>query len=177
VVLSRWFVTLLMALGAFSVALPASADEPTPTVYYDPNAYPPPSARWGLAAVGVGAFAVWYGGAVGFSYIWPDAPGAEHLRTPLVGPWLALGETGCADDDPDCSTFVVVLRAILTTIDGVAQAGGVAAVGEALFMPTVEPGPTPPPKRLRLERRPSSKLRVTPVMTQGALGLGFSGTF
>jgi len=159
------------------VALPAAADEPTPTVYYDPNAYPPPGTRWGLAAAGAGAFAVWYGAAFGFSYAWPDAPGASDLRTPVVGPWLALADTGCADDDPDCSTFIVVLRAILTTIDGVGQAGGLAAIGEALFLPTVEPGPEPAPRRLRLERRPSSKLRVTPIATRGALGLGLSGAF
>jgi len=175
--------SLRLALGAvalLAVALDtrnAAADEPERPVYYDSSVYPQGSTRYKLALVGVATSAAWYGAGYGFSAIWPDAPGAHDLRTPVVGPWMALADTGCADDDPDCSTFIVVLRAILTTIDGVGQAGGLAAIGEALFLPTVEPGPEPAPRRLRLERRPSSKLRVTPIATRGALGLGLSGAF
>lgn len=168
------------ALAACLVALaaPALADEPTPPSYYDPTAYPPPWTRWALIGAGLGSTAVWYGGALGFSYLFPDAPGANDLRTPIIGPFLALRETGCASDEPDCSIFIPVLRAILTTMDGIGQVGGLAVALEGVFLPTIEPAAEPTrPRRLRLERTESS-LHVAPIVTHnGGLGLGLSGTF
>src|SRR5688500_20381247 len=87
-------------LGVAFAPRTAAADEPERPVYYDSSVYPPPSTRYKLALVGVGVSAVWYGTAYGFSALWPDAPGAEDLRIPVAGPWMALGETGCADGDP-----------------------------------------------------------------------------
>ena len=138
-----------MLLGVALAPRAAAADEPERPVYYDSSVYPPPSTRYKLALVGVAVSAAWYGAAYGFSALWPDAPGAEDLRIPVAGPWMALGETGCADDDPDCSTFIVVLRAILTTIDGVGQAGGLAVAAESLFLPTATQSPAPRRRRRR----------------------------
>lgn len=177
--LSRVTFGAAALLGVAFAPRVAAADEPERPVYYDSSVYPPPSTRYKLALVGVGVSAAWYGAAYGFSALWPDAPGADDLRIPVAGPWMALGETGCADDDPDCSTFIVVLRAVLTTIDGVGQAGGLAVAVESLFLPTAEQSPTP-----RRRRRPkpvegtdSFQLHPAPVLTGRTLGLGVVGTF
>jgi hypothetical protein len=140
--------------------------------------YPPSGTQWGLFGVGLAATAGWYGAAVGFSYLFPDAPGAKDLRIPVAGPWMALADTGCRDDDPDCSKFIVVLRAILTTMDAVGQAGGVAVMGEALFMSTQDAPVEQPRRRRRLQRE--SKVRIAPAPVLGGsdgVGLGIVGQF
>lgn len=172
-------IAALAAAGATLVVSPARADEPQRPSYVDPDVYPPPNTQLKLAAVGLGVTGVWYGAALGFSYMWPDAPGAKDLRTPVAGPWMALGKTGCADDDPGCSTFIVVLRAILTTMDAVGQTGGVLVAGEALFMPTQEVS-TAPRKRApaRLRREQSFVARPVPFTAgKDAVGLGLVGRF
>jgi len=170
-----------LAVGAatLSVAVPALADEPVRPSYVDPDAYPPNGTQLNLALVGLGATAAWYGAAAGFSYLWPDAPGANDLRIPVAGPWMALADTGCADDDPGCSKFVVVVRAILTTLDAVGQTGGVLVAGEALFMPTQEAAAEPQRKPLpRLRREQSLSLTPVPVLTgRDGVGLGVVGRF
>ena len=168
------------AAGALFATVPAAADEPQRPVYYDSSAFPPGSTRYKLALTGAGITAAWYGAAYGFSRLWPEAPGAGDLKYPVVGPWMALADTGCADDDPDCSTFIVVLRAILTTMDGVGQAGGVAVIGEALFLPTASAAA--PPRRRRAPRpgggSDSFRLRPTPVASgKNGIGIGIAGTF
>jgi len=168
-----------IALATLSLAAPALADEPVRPSYVDPDAYPPSGTQLNLALVGLGASAAWYGAAVGFSYLWPDAPGANDLRIPVAGPWMALADTGCADDDPGCSKFVVVIRAILTTLDAVGQTGGVLVAGEALFMPTQEVAAEPQRKPLpRLQREQSFSLTPVPVLSgRDGVGLGVVGHF
>lgn len=153
-------LALLAAVAAASLALlprTAHADEPVPPETHDPTVYPPPAARLNLVLAGVATWAVWYGGAYGAASLFPDAPGAPQLKIPAVGPWLAFAHTGCSKLDPGCSTLTVVLREVLTGIDGVGQAGGlivalVEAPGlttqerappkpSAAFKPTWEPGP------------------------------------
>ncbi len=170
----------MVALAVLVSTLPAGADEPVRPERFDPSDYPPPHARWNLLLAGAGTTAAWYGAAVGFSYLWPDAPGADDLRIPVAGPWMALADTGCADDDPGCSTFTVVLRAILTTMDAVGQTGGVAVMVEALATPTQVATPQRkklPPVRLRRE---GAKIEWRPVpYTAGkdGFGLGIAGHF
>lgn len=168
---------LLLALS--SGARPASADEPERPTKVDTDAYPPPNTQWNLALVGLGVTSAWYGAALGFSYAWPDAPGAQDLRTPVAGPWMALAETGCADDDPDCSMFTVVLRAILTTMDAVGQTGGVLVAAEALFLPTQEPAASPKRRPLpKLQRDQGFVVRPVPYTAgKDGLGLGLVGRF
>lgn len=164
-----------LALGCLTTK-PAGADEPVRVTVYDPGEYPPPSARWGLLAVGAGTSLAWYGGGLACSYIWPDAPGARDLRIPVAGPWMALADTGCADGDPDCSTFMVVTRAILTTLNGIGQAGGLAVVGEALFLPTATPEPAA--RRTALRRTNALRVQALPVLApEGGVGLGVFGQF
>ena len=156
----------------------ALADEPVRPTRVDPGLYPPSGTQLNLALVGVGVTSFWYGAALGASYAWPDAPGAADLRIPVAGPWMALGETGCADDDPNCSMFTVVLRAILTTIDAVGQTGGVLAVAEAAFMPTQAAAPAKGRPLPRLRREQGMLVRPVPYAAgKDALGLGLVGQF
>jgi hypothetical protein len=171
-------LALLVAISVFAIAAPAVADEPERPTYVDPGVYPPSGTQWSLFFVGLGATAGWYGAALGFSYLFPDAPGAEDLRIPVAGPWMALADTGCRSDDPDCSKFIVVLRAILTTMDAVGQTGGIAVAGEALFLSTQDAAPQKPRRRPRLRRE--SKVRIAPTpFTSGkdGVGLGVVGQF
>lgn len=171
-------VALGVAVTSLLPASPAAADEPVELIDRDPSIFPPPSTRWPLLGVGAATTAVWYGGALGFSYLWPDAPGANDLRIPVAGPWMALADTGCADTDPDCSTFIVVLRAILTTMDAVGQTGGVLVMGEALFLPTAEPAPVGPRREPRAERKPGPTMFPAPMSTgKNGWGFGIVGRF
>src|SRR4051812_38365689 len=100
----------LLTLGALAITATttARADEPVgPTVAAaatpakeSPN--PPSSVRPKLALGGVavagGAYAMSYAMASNF----PEVPGTTELKIPIVGPWIALGKSGCATDDPDC---------------------------------------------------------------------------
>src|SRR6187402_796131 len=121
-----------LAALAFTATGVAHADEPEAAVAPD-AANPPSSVRLKLALGGVavagGAYAMSYAMASNF----PEVPGTTELKIPVVGPWLALGKSGCATDDPDCGAKVV-LRGFFLVIDGLAQIGGVGLIAEAVFM-------------------------------------------
>ena len=134
-----------------------------------PLEYPPPGAGTTLAVTGSAVFLGWYGVAWGHSLLEDDAPGAKDLRLPVVGPWMALSQAGCSAGNPDCSQVWVVVRAILNVVEGVGQAGGLAVLGESLFLPTREPSP-----RARVQR-PS--LEPVPFVAGDSLGLGLRGNF
>ncbi len=176
------FPALALAAGLTCAATlgprTALADEPVRPTHVDSGLYPPSGTQLNLALVGLGVTSFWYGAALGSSYAWPDAPGAADLRIPIAGPWMALGETGCADDDPNCSTFTMVLRAILTTIDAVGQTGGVLAVAEAAFMPTQEAASPKARPLPRLRRARGAEVRPVPYAAgKDALGFGLVGQF
>jgi hypothetical protein len=133
--------------------------------------YPSPSARGTLALAGAGVFAFWYGAAVGESFLWPDAPEAKKLRIPVVGPWLTLAHAGCASGEADCSDLLAVVRAVLAGITAVGQVGGLAALGEAAFLPTASGERAPAPKRAVQVQN------VTFTAGERGIGLGFSGAF
>jgi hypothetical protein len=137
-----------------------------------PVELPDSSAPANHIIAGAATTAVWYGIAVGHSYLWSDNPGAEELRLPIVGPWLSLGETGCPKDDPDCSTVLVVVQAVLTTLSGVGQVGGLAIIGEGLFVPTrsESKSQSSKPTELRASVQPFTPGR-------DGVGLGLVGTF
>jgi hypothetical protein len=176
--LKRRLLALAVALPLLLVSASALADEPVRPTRRDPGIYPPPSAQTGLFFAGLGATAGWYGAALGFSYLFPDAPGAEDLRIPVAGPWMALADTGCAESEPDCSIFIVVLRAILTTMDAVGQTGGVVVMAEAAFMPTQERAPVEPRRRRRLRREGSVRVVPAPMVAgKDGIGLGVVGSF
>jgi hypothetical protein len=169
---------LASALG-LSVSAPAAADEPVRPVASGPERFPSEGARWGLLGLGAASTAFWYGGAVALSYAWPSAPQADALRLPVAGPWMALAATGCPADDPGCSVYVVVLRAVLTGLDGVGQVGGLALMAEALLMPTSGPAgqakaatrARPAPKRVAFDVHPM------PLVGNDSIGVGLQGHF
>jgi hypothetical protein len=157
--------------------------------------YPPPSARWKVVVAGLGTTAAFYGAAVASSYIFTDTPGVNQLRTPIVGPWLAIGNGGCPAGD-DCSTALAVVRIVLTTLDGAAQAGGLAVALEGMFMPTQEwiaprapagapaspkaPAPTTPSPSTPSPSNGDKNLFFLPMpMTvgSGGVGVGVVGRF
>lgn len=161
----------------------ARADEPEREVTYDPQAFPAPSTRIPLVLVGAGTTAVWYGAALGGSYLYPTARGADELRMPIAGPWMSLAQTGCPKTTPNCSTFWMVVGAVLKGLDGVGQAGGLLIMAEGLLLPTVER----PEKTVGLSdktvdfsgtfRTGQLSFRPVPVVSADSLGLTVTGTF
>jgi hypothetical protein len=112
-----------------------------------------------------------YGLAVGSSYLFPDMRGAKDLRIPVAGPWMALAQTGCPKNDPDCSVVPLVFGAIFQIVSGVTQAGGLAIIGEGLFLNTSSSRPAP-------RKATGLDVRAVPVDFGGrGAGLGFVGTF
>lgn len=130
----------LPAALAATVTASTSRAEPAPRApaveAEAPPAFPPPSTRWNLLGAGMLTTGLWYGSAAGMSYLFPDAPGAHDLRTPVIGPWQAIAHNGCAADEPDCSKIWVAFRTVLTAIDGLGQAAGIGIFLEGLFVPT-----------------------------------------
>jgi hypothetical protein len=115
----------------------AAAEEPTiDQIEYHPAELPPPGARTRALVVGAALTVGWYGAAVGTSFLWPDAENAKDLRLPVVGPWLALGDTGCAASESRCTTVTVIARTAFAVVSGVGQAGGLFAIAEGIFMDT-----------------------------------------
>ena len=180
-----------LSLGLLgSSARAQTAPAAPPVVDVDEPEYPPPSTRWKVAAAGFGTTAVFYGAAVGSSYIFTDTLGVNQLRTPVVGPWLAIAKGGCADGD-DCSTALAVVRVVLTVLDGAAQAGGLAVALEGMFMPTQEwtapsaPSVAPPSPKGPAPSTPSPGngdknlfLLPTPMTVgSGGIGVGIVGRF
>ena len=159
-------------------AAPAAATEATPAADL-----PPPSARTTHIVAGLATTAVSYGLALGASYLYTeeDFRGSKNLRIPVVGPWMALGKTGCPTSSPDCGTATLVIGAILTIIDGVAQAGGLGIVGEGLFLntssgkPATQKGESGPAAR---REETAAVVRAVPMnFGKDGAGLGLVGTF
>lgn len=183
---ARGCVGALVVLALALSASPAAADEPEREVRHDPTAYPAPSTRLPLFAIGAATSLVWYGAALGGAYLYPTANGADELKIPIAGPWMSLAETGCPSTTPDCSTFWMVVGGILKGFSGIGQAGGVLLMVEGLLMPTVEPRnvtgrarwnltPSSPPA----ERGTSlaTNVLVLPAPLPGGGGLSVVGLF
>jgi hypothetical protein len=156
-----------LAALAFTATGVARADEPAVATVAPEAAHPPSSVRLKLALGGVavagGAYAISYAMASNF----PEVPGTTQLKIPIVGPWLALGKSGCATDDPDCGAKVV-FRGILLVIDGLAQLGGLGLIAEGTFMQTDPSAP---------KKAPAFTWRPTPLVTGNVTGVGFVGSF
>lgn len=162
--------------GFFSASLAsvAYAEEPLPKLAPPPPAadLPPPGARTTHIVAGAATTVVSYGLAFGASYLFDerDLRGSHDLRIPIAGPWMALGKVGCPESDSDCSPVGLVLGAIFMIADGVTQAGGLAVIGEGLFLNTSS--------RARPKEAEGPTVRAVPVqLGKGGAGLGFVGTF
>ena len=134
--------------------------------------YPPTRTRVPIIAGGLGLTAAAYGLSAGSAAGWPDVPGADMLYVPVVGPWLALGESGCSPDDPGCDA-ILYLRGVLYVLDGLAQLGGVAIAAEGILM-TTEADAAP---RARLDANRGATVSFAPLMTAHTAGVSFAGTF
>lgn len=142
-----------------------------------PLRFPPSSVRLKLALGGVAVTGIAYAAAYGVTANWPEVPGSEFLKVPVVGPWIALGKSGCASDDSGCSGAKVALRGILYVIDGFAQLGGLGLIGEAIFMKTeAEVAPKKGLARAAFSG-PAITVRPVPMIGPTVTGLGFVGTF
>jgi hypothetical protein len=158
-------------LFSFLPAL-AAAEEPTiDQIEYHPAELPPSGARTRALVVGAALTAGWYGAAVGTSFLWPDAENAKDLRLPVVGPWMALGDTGCAASESRCTTVTVIARTALAVVSGVGQAGGLFAIVEGIFMDTGSPAAA---GRARASAR---SWTATPVMLPDGGGFEVMGRF
>src|SRR5450432_1855965 len=191
----RIAVASAAALSLFVLGSAAHAQTPpaaAPGVEFEEPEYPPPSTRWKVLGAGLGTTAVFYGAALGSSYLFPDEPGMDQMKKPIIGPWLALANGGCPDGG-DCSTALAIVRVVFTALDGAAQAGGLAVALEGMFMPTQEsgapraPSVAPPSPRAPAPTTPSpspsngdKNLFFLPTpMTVGAggVGVGIVGRF
>jgi hypothetical protein len=128
--------------------------------------YPPSSVRLPLVVGGTLVTGAAYAIAALSGSNWDDVPGADALMVPVAGPWIALFQNDCAPNDPDCGA-ILVLRGILTAVDGLAQLGGLILVAEGLFMTTEAAGPD----------SASVNLTVTPIITPHQAGVGVVGSF
>jgi hypothetical protein len=137
---------------------------PEPGEEQDNMRYPPSSARIGLIAGGVGILGLAYGLTALCASTWPEVPGSDVMYVPVIGPWGALVQSGCAEGEDDC-TAMLVLRTILLVLDGFAQAGGAGLVGEGIFMTTEAEGPD------------SARWMVAPLVAPGQAGVGVVGSF
>jgi len=161
------------ALAAFALlfsqpARAQSADLPSPLLApaIEPD-LPSPAAPTNLALTGVAVTGVWYGGALGSSLIWSNAPWSGVMKIPFAGPWISLKDIECGNE-PDCTTLLVVTRAVLMSIDGLGQAAGVAFVLESVFMPSSARAKTK-------EKSARSSLRPFPLVTADVVGVGLAG--
>jgi hypothetical protein len=172
-----WLLASGAALSSLLAPALAVAEEPTiDQIEYHPAELPPDGARTRVILVGVALTAGWYGAAIGTSYLWPDAPNASDLRLPVIGPWKALGSTGCGSRESDCSTVTVIGRTALAVVSGVGQAGGLFAIVEGLLMDT---GSNAPPTKTgsSSDSGRASSWAAAPVVLSDGAGIELVGRF
>jgi hypothetical protein len=154
-------LSLLISTRAEAQVVDLGTDPPAP----EPADVPSAAAPTNLALTGAVVTGVWYGGALGASFIWSNAPWSTEMKIPIAGPWLSLNQLECGNE-PECTTLLEVVRIVLVSIDGVGQAAGLAFIAESLFMPSAA------------DKRPakkSAKLRPFPIVTSNVLGVGVAG--
>jgi len=166
-------VTLALLLGAapsYAQEAAAAAEAETEAETPAPR-YPPSSVRPKLIGGGLAITAIAYGVGVVAATSWPDAPGAESLKIPIVGPWMAIAQNKCGDPTvTDCSGSIW-LRGLLTGLGGIAQLGGLALVAEAIIMKTEATAPKP------AESEQSAFIMPVPIVAPNMTGLGLVGRF
>ncbi len=167
---------LVLALSSAPASAFAADDPPAKPQSAAPDdevivRYPPPSARWKVILTGSAMTALSYGGMAIMGAVWDTVPGADMLFIPVAGPWIALGQSGCAPEEEtspgegDCEAMIGV-RAAIFIVDALVQAGGLAVIGEGIFMTTAEP-----------DAPAKATVLPMPIVTEHAIGLGVVGTF
>lgn len=136
---------------------------------YHPETYPEPAARVRTLLAGAALLAGGYGVAFGSSYLWEGAPGMSDLRTPFIGPALAIANAGCGESEIGCNSVTIGLRSVIGVVAGIAQLGGLGLLIEGAVMKTQAPAQA---------RTPSTGvLYAVPVATDSALGFSLGGSF
>jgi hypothetical protein len=167
---------LASAVAAATAGFSAHAYAEEPAAEETNIRYPPSSARWKIIVAGAGVTAVSYGGAAAMGGVWSDVPGHDMLFVPVVGPWIALGQGGCAEDEEsspgegDCVPLLA-LRGILYSVDALLQLGGLGILGEGIFMTTEAEAPAEPEPKKKAFAMPA------PIVTERSVGLGIVGAF
>jgi len=112
-----------------------------------------------------------YGLAFGSSYLWEGAPGMSDLRTPFVGPALAIANAGCGEAELGCNSVTIGIRSVLGVVAGIAQLGGLGLLIEGAVMSTAssEPATAAQPQE--------PQLYAVPVAPDSGLGFSLGGTF
>lgn len=176
-------LTTLALLGAATTAhaqdkptdvagIPAApeASDAAPVVHY-----PPPLVRLKLIGFGLLVSGAAWGAAFGSARNWVTVPGSRQLQIPIVGPWMALGKSGCATDDPGCSGATVGIRGAMYVLDGIAQLAGIALIAEAIVMKTE----SAPERKSAFPglRFGGVEVSAVPVTSPTMKGFGLVGTF
>lgn len=189
--LPRATLPLALALGVGLSGSPARAGEPERVFEDGQKKLPPPSTRTKVLLAGLGFTGVFYGGAVGASFLWADDPGASDLLIPVVGPWMKMGQTKlCTEQQKDtgCNDVLQVFGGVLAGVAGLGQAAGLALITEGVFLHTSRGSGTASARRLTLDPTSASydhllhvgSVAMTPIpLSDGATfaGLGFVGVF
>jgi len=154
---------------------------PTASVVIEPekaevDRLPPPRARALTVGIGLGSTALWYAGALGIGELWSRAPGREHLKLPIVGPYLDLAETGCPASESDCSLTELVLRTVLVSLDALGQTGSLAIAIQGLVMSTSTTESSAPPAPASTSERASVRI-VPQLASDTGTGVAVLGTF
>lgn len=178
-------VAPLAAIAALTLASAAHAEDaqpsdsrgvPVPSEDAPAVHYPPPSVRWKLAALGVAITGLAWGASFASGQYWSTVPGATQLKIPVVGPWIALGKSGCATDDVDCSGAKIGVRGVVYVLDGIAQVAGLALIAEAIIMKT-EPSRAKKDAAFLGLRVGGVEVSATPIVAPTMHGVGLVGTF
>jgi hypothetical protein len=138
--------------------------------------YPPPLVRLKLIALGVLVSGGAWGASFGSAQYWNTVPGAAQLKIPVAGPWLALGQSGCATDDVGCSGAKIGVRGALYVLDGITQLAGLGLIVQAIVMKTESTAPEKKAAFLGLRYR-GVEVTPVPVTSPTLTGLGLVGTF
>jgi hypothetical protein len=140
--------------------------------------YPPSSVRVALIAGGLGMTAAVYAAGMISGFVWSDVPGADALKVPVVGPWIALGQSGCPPDEDTCAGMLA-LRTILTTLDGLVQLGGLGIAAEGIFMTTEGDAEASPGAASsgQAAAPPALQLGVAPMVGPSVAGVSVTGRF
>lgn len=136
--------------------------------------YPPPSVPWKLAGIGVFITGAAWGASFASGQYWSTVPGAAQLKIPIAGPWIALGKSGCATDDPNCEGAKIGIRAVVYVLDGLVQLAGLGLITEAIVMKTE---PRKQKSSFLGVRYRGVEVSAIPIATPTMSGVGFVGSF
>jgi hypothetical protein len=138
--------------------------------------YPPPLTRLKLIGFGLLIAGGAWGASFGTATNWPTVPGSAQLKIPVVGPWIALGKSGCASDDTACGAGTIGVRGALYVLDGLAQLAGLGLIVEAIVMKT-ESAPEKKTSAWPALRLRGVEVSAVPVTSPLMKGVGIVGTF